>query len=475
MNDEYLDSVLEDFNNCVAPCSDIPTNCGTKEKIVDLDWLVKNLPGMNYVKNRALNYIFSNGLAAGGEDDDEKLDVWLYETRNEMGSSNYLALREAIGNAIVYGECGLRMYNGHLYPYEKGHYGILYEKTDGITKIIGYFIREDGDEVEPDFDKAEWDDFNSVYDILDWFKDRDLLLLSTDEFVNLRNDTSRMHGLSPLLQDTQRIKLLMAVYERLNYDIRFDGPGRIILRAKSHFNEETEQSTTAVITNNSGPAIEERFRKAKLEGARIAKEIKDSSSDQVIVLSDGFEDHIEHLPRVTKALDFQTWLSNEGQIIAQILGMSSVLVEVGAWSGNVSMEKVIDDAMVNTIVPLRELYAVQFSGMVCSELKISKVYFDKYDMKQAEDENVARQKIASVIRDLALSAKNLRAAVADGAQYDEAENNISGLLNEVSEVLRKSLYDENGNIRSLSITTTERRNYEQRNGIKRFNRQIRKN
>lgn len=449
MNDEYFDEVLDDYNNCISPCTDIPSTCETKEKIVTLDYLVKHLPGMNYVKNRALNYIFSNGLAAGGEDDDEKLNKWLYEMRNEMGSSNYLALREAIGNAIVYGECGLRVYNGQLYPYEKGHFGILYEKSNGITKIVGYFIHEDGDEVEPELDKSEWDKFNTFYDIDSWFKEKKLILLSTNEFTNLRNDTSKMHGLSPLLQDTQRINLLMAVYERLNYDIRYDGPGRIILRAKSHYSDDAEQSTTSVITNNSGVAVEERYKKAKKEGARVALEMKGSSSDQVIVLSDGFEKEIEHLPRVTKALDFKEWIQNEGVIVAQILGMSSVLVEVGQWSGNVSMEKVIDDAMVNTIVPLRELYAVQFSYLVCSILGLQKVYFDKYDMKQAEDENVARQKTASVIRDLALAANNLRSASEGSANYQEAERNISGLLNEVSEVLRKSLYDDNGNIRAL--------------------------
>lgn len=439
MNEEYMQEVLDDMNNCVSPCTDIPRTCGTHEKTVDIDWLVKNLPGMNYVKNRALNYIFSNGLTAGGEDDDKKLDTWLYETWNEMGSSNYLALREAIGNAIVYGECGLRLYKGNLYPYEKGHYGVLYEKKEGITRIVGYFIREDGDFVEEEIDKKEWDEFRQIEDLLTWFERHKLILLSTDEFKNLRNDTSKMHGMSPLLQDRQRIKLLLAVYERMNYDIRYDGPGRIILRAKSRFNGEEEKSATSVITNNSGPAQEEQLKLAKLEGKRVGEQIKNSSSDQVIVLSDGFEKDIEHLPRVTKATDFKDWITNEGVIIAQILGMSAVLVEVGQWSGNVSMEKVIDDAMVNTIVPLRELYAVQFSRLICGELKLKKVYFDKYDMKQAEDENLARQKTASVIRDLSLSVKN----------NPELAPVYNELIKEVSEVLRKSLYDDNGNIRAL--------------------------
>lgn len=452
MND-YLNEVLDDMNNCVSPCPDIPQTCPPKgDQVVDINWLVENLPGMNYVKNRALNYIFSNGLAAGGKDDDEKLDKWLYEQTNDLGSSNYLVLREAIGTAIVYGECGLRMYNGNLYKYESGHFGILYMKEDGVQKIIGYFVEEKGEAISGDIDQKEWENWHTIEDIYAWFKEKKLILLDPSEFTNLRNETAYLHGLSPLLQDKQRIKLLLSVYERLNYDIQYDGPGRIILHAKSRFNEEEMTSTTSEIMNNSGPAIMERFKNAMREAKRFLRDLKSSSSDQVLMLSDGFEKEITHLPRVTKATEFMTWLESEGTVVAQILGMSSVLVEVGKWSGNVSMEKVIDDAMVNTIVPLRELYAVQFSRMICDHLKVGKVYFDKYDMKQAEDENVARQKSASVIRDLALSAKNLSAA-AEGGNTDvsEAMENINQLINEVSEVLRNSLYDENGEIRSLSV------------------------
>lgn len=444
--EEYKGQVLDDINNCISPCSDIGTTCVTKEQVVDLDWLMANLPGMNYVLNRALNYIFSNGLTAGGDDDDRKLDEWLYERQNKLGASNYLVLRTVIGNAIAYGECGLRMVNGALYPYKKGTFGVLYEKANGITSVEGFFVREDGGIVEDEIDTTEWELFSTYQDIDEWFRERKMLLLDPSEFVNVRSDTSHIHGVSPLMADRQRIRLLLSVYARMNYDIEYDGPGRIILRAKSGYgvSEDNEQSTTSAIINNSGAAQQKRYEDAKAEARRVAQEIKTSSSDNVIVVSNGFEKEIEHLPRVTKSTEFMDWISNEGVIIAQILGMSSVLVEVGKWSGNVSMEKIIDDAMINTIIPLRELYAVQFSGMISKELSVGKVYFDKYDMKQAEDENAARTKIANVIRDLSVSVKNLK----DNGEVEAAQN-VSALTDEVVEVLRKSLYDVNGNIRAL--------------------------
>lgn len=432
----FINDTLDDMNNCI-PCPDIPIDCKIGGKQVTIDWLVDNLPGMTYVRNRALSYIFSNGLTTTNVDEKEKLEEWLYECKNMMGSSNYLAIREAIGDAIVFGECGLRMYDGCLYPYKKGHYGILYETDSGVTNIVGYFIRKDGDVVDGDFDKDEWEKFNEYSDVEEWFEDNKLILLDTSEFVNLRNDTSKMHGLSPLLQDKQRIKLLLAVYNRLNYDIEYDGPGRWILFAKSRPENEGEVSTASEILENASPSKMKRFGDALKEGHRIAGDIKNSTSDQIIVISDGFEDKVQNIPRVTKATEFFEWLSNEGVIVAQILGMSSVLVEVGRWSGNVSMEKVIDDAMVNTIVPLRELYAVQFSQMISSELGIGKVYFDKYTMKQAEDENEARAKVANVIKDLSYAIKA------------NPDKEVGKLITQVAEVLRTSLYDENGNLRSL--------------------------
>lgn len=452
MNTDREDFILDDMNNCIEPCADISVECKPERgkdgtfRVVDLDWLVRNLPGMNYVKNRALSYIMSNGMTTGGADDDERLKIWLYGQRNSMGSSNFHVLREAIGNAIVYGECGLRLYKGCLYMYEKGHFGILYERTEGVTRIIAYFIRKDGDVVEGDIDTKEWQDFTSYRDIVEWFDERKMILLDPSEFVNLRNDTSLLHGMSPLLQDTQRVRLLLAVYERLNYDIRYDGPGRILLFAKSRDDTEEDQSTSSVITNNSGPAKESMFKKVLSEVRRIALQIKDSSSDQVIAVSDGFDKDIKHLPRVTKATEFMEWIENEGVIIAQILGMSSVLVEVGSWSGNVSMEKIIDDAMINTIVPFRELYAVQFSPLISSYLNVGKVFFDKYIPNQAELENESRQKLSNIIRDLSVSSKNIR----ESESGADTENNVNTLINEVAEMLRKSLYDDNGEIRSIS-------------------------
>lgn len=439
--DAHMEYILNDMNDCVDPCKDIEVGCSTSSctHIVDTDWLVDNMPGMNYVKSRAVNYIFSNGLATGNIEQDAKLKKWLFETRNMFGTCNYLILRDAIGDAIVYGEAGLRFYKGNLYLYKKNYYGIVYKVEDGIPEIMAYYISRKGLKVEENID---FDQIKDLYELRDYLNEKEYILLSTNEFINIRNNTSMIRGESPLTKDRQRIKLLLAVYSRLNYDIRYDGPGRIILHTDVARTTE-EVSTTAAIKNGSSARIEERYKHAKDEATAIGEGIKNSSSDNVILLSGRFKDKITHLPRVTKATEFFDWISEEGVIVAQILGMSSVLVEVGKWSGNVSMEKIIDDAMINTIIPLRELYAVQFSLFIGRNIGVEKVYFDKYSMKQADDEISARTKTATTLRDLSYALKSI-------SDVDTpVKKNLESIIQSTSEMLLDSMYDANNDLRPL--------------------------
>lgn len=440
--DARMEYILNDMNDCVDPCKDIEVGCSTSSctQIVDTDWLVDNLPGMNYVKSRAVNYIFSNGLTTGNINEDEMLKKWLFESTNHFGACNYIMLRDAIGDAIVYGEAGLRFYKGNLYLYKKNYYGIIYDIDGGVPEILAYYVAKDGSKVEEEIDFSKIKD---LYQLRDYFEERNYLLLSTREFKNIRNNTNTLRGESPLTKDRQRIKLLLAVYARLNYDIRYDGPGRIILHTDVARNTE-EVSTTSAIKNSSGTRIEEKYKHAKEEAVAIGEGIKNSSSDNVILLSGRFSDKITHLPRVTKATEFFDWISEEGVIVAQILGMSSVLVEVGKWSGNVSMEKIIDDAMVNTIIPLRELYAIQFSAFIANNIGVNKVYFNKYNMKQAEDEISARTKMSTVLRDLSYALKSISDVDTD------VKGNLEAIIKSTSNMLQESMYDANGDLRPLT-------------------------
>lgn len=400
LNDEerrQIDEILESMLDC-STCQDIGKMPKRKwsDGLEKVDEYMRVLPGADYVLTQTLNYIFSNGLTTGSIKDDEKLNKFLYRKNSEQ-TLNKDVLRNTIGMAITHGACGLRWLNGNLYQYKWGTYKVLTLKRGGVKSVLGYLIHKDGEKVPPiqfDFDKyTEYEDFIRQLD------DQDLILLDTNEFMVVRNDTSLVYGHSPLLRDEARLDLLTAVYERLNYDIRYDGPGRIIIRPKDGLlggDDATDASTANVLQGALNGQLKNK-EQLLAEAKRVANQIKNSSSDSVIVLSNAFDKDIDHLERVTKATEFFTWIKNDTLLLAQDFGMSPSLLELGNVSGNVSMTSIIDLAMLNSIVPLRERYAEQFSVWLSSKIDCEKIYFNKYEMKQNEDENTMRTKVVNMM------------------------------------------------------------------------------
>lgn len=434
---EVTEDILKDMIECNTVC-----DLGVNPKIdrrnykTDIDYLIDVLPGLNYVKEQMVNYLFSNNLTSGSINEDEVLDAFLYK-RNTLLTPNLSVLRDAVATAIIYGCAGIRWYDGDIYLYMPGTYKALTRRVDGVRRVVGYVVsekHEQVDYVDLDYDIEDVDSL-SYMDIVSHLASQGLILLDTSEFLNLRNDTAYMYGDCKLLKDKLRVELLVEVYRRLNYDIKYDGPGRIVVRPKEGYvsGEDNEISTTSVM-NASMQATKRRAEDLKAEVRRVAREIKESSSDSVIVLSNAFGSEITHLERVTKATEFLTWIQKqEGVIIAQVLGMSPSLLELGGISGNVSMEKIIDNAMVNSIVPLRERYATQFSAFLAENLGITKAYFNKYEMQQAEDPNTMRTKIVNIMTLLnSIGTEKTKQLVEDFADMLSANvHNENGVLIEL--------------------------------------------
>lgn len=400
LNDEErrkIDEILEAMLEC-NQCNDIGSLPKRKWKpgLEKVDEYMQVLPGADYVLTQTLNYIFSNGLTTGSINDDEVLNNFLYRKNSEQ-TLNKDVLRNAVGMAITHGACGLRWLDGNIYQYKWGTYKILTITRNGIKTVLGYLIKKDGKRVPPV--KFEFEKYNEYEDFIRDLEDQDLILLDTREFMVIRNDTSLPYGHSPLLRDEARLDLLTAVYERLNYDIRYDGPGRIIIRPKDGLlggDDSTDASTANVLQGALAGQLKNK-EQILLEAKRVANQIKNSSSDSVIVLSNAFDKDIDHLERVTKATEFFTWIKNDTLVLAQDFGMSPSLMELGGVSGNVSMRSILDTAMTNSIVPLRERYSEQFSSFISQRLGFEKVYFNKYEMEQREDENTMRTKVVNMM------------------------------------------------------------------------------
>lgn len=446
LNDDerrQIDEILESMLEC-SSCQDIGKMPRRKwgDGLEKVDEYMRVLPGADYVLTQTLNYIFSNGLTTGKIKEDEILNKFLYK-KNDEQTLNKDVIRNTIGMAITHGACGLRWMNGNVYQYKWGTYKILTITRNGIKRVLGYLIKKDGSKVPPvrfDFEKySEYEDFIRA------IEDQDLILLGTREFMVIRNDTSLPYGHSPLLRDEARLDLLTAVYERLNYDIRYDGPGRIIIRPKDGLlggDDSTDASTANVLQGALNGQLKNK-EQLLLEAKRVANQIKNSSSDSVIVLSNAFDKDIDHLERVTKATEFFTWIKNDTLVLAQDFGMSPSLMELGGVSGNVSMRSILDTAMTHSIVPLREKYAEQFSWFISAHLGVEKVYFNKYEMEQREDENTMRTKVVNMM-------SLLNAMRIDGQDGEKSiQPKAQDLFDSLADMLNNNLHNELGVLEEL--------------------------
>ena len=445
LNDEErraIDEILTAMLECNT-CNDIGDLPKTKwsDGLAKVDEYMEVLPGADYVLTQTLNYMFSNGLTTGSINDDVKLNEFLYR-KNSKQNTNKDELRNTIGMAITHGASGLRWYEGNVYQYKWGRYRILTIRRNGFESVLGYIIKKDGGIVPPV--KFDFTKINEYEDFIRDLDDQGLILLDKSEFMVVRNDTSCHYGHSPLLADKARLDLLTAVYERLNYDIRYDGPGRIIIRPKDGIagGDDNADASTSNVLQGALAGQQKTQEAIKAEAARVAKDIKKSSSDSVIVLSNMFSDKIEHLERVTKATEFFTWIKNDTLVLAQDFGMAPSLLELGGVSGNVSMTSIIDTAMINTIVPLRERYSEQFSSFLSDKLGTEKIYFNKYEMKQEEDENTMRTKVVNMM-------SLLNAMRVEGENTDEIQPKAQQLFDDLADMLSANIHNENDQLEEL--------------------------
>lgn len=451
----YEKQITDDILNQLIKCND---NCGTaferpKSTLGYVDFCLKTLPGASYILGQLVNYVFSNKLTSGRVGSDIVLQDFLYSL-NEVGETNYSVLQSVTKYASSHGECGLRWYKDGIYMVKPGTYATLTIVEDGIEQIVGYITTKNRKNIEKDtftFSDFSFDNDEEITNaFLGELERRGLIFLDKSDFVNVRNDTSELHGKSPFLSDTLRIDLLITTYERLIHELNYDGPGRVILWAKNGIlADDINEHATSEIMRANPLSQANREKKAREELKRITEEIRNSGSDNAILLSNAFERNVQHLPRVTKATEFFDWIKQEGVIVAQILGILPGLLELGDISGNVSMEKIIDNAMLNNIIPLRERYAVQFSSLLASKLGIEKIYFDKYELQQAEDVNTMRTKVVNMMKTLSdVDADVARKLIENFGtmllKEIHQDGHIGGELKELTIAKRREEYVKNG-------------------------------
>lgn len=410
-------------------------------------YLAHHLPAFNYVRTQLINFMFSDGLTTGDEKQDEEiLNPFLYG-ENINGDTNYKVLQEAVAESMTYGRHGIRWLSNEdgIIGIHKKRYApitIYNTKYYGFRNTVGYLVSFGKEKIYPTklkelMGRVTEDDIQKDGTIID--KEHKQIILSKDNMLNVKHGLSTEHGESVLEYDKQRILLLENWFSRLNYDIVYDGPGRIILHKKAGYESETGET---ISTGKVMSKVEEtkRLNKSDEEVKNFAKQVKDSGSDNVIVASGAFSEKLDHLPRTTKATELLNYMtSNMESAVAQFFGVTPALFGMGKIAGNVSMEKVIDSAMLNSIIPLREMYAVQISALLSEKLGVDKIYFNKYNMQQQSDEHDKRVKLIDSIVKLLNTGNDMAMNLAI---------NYMNLLNEEIPTI--------GKIRNLGIKTKQK-------------------
>lgn len=397
--DDTTIKVLQDMLTCSEDCGNFDPSYKHFYAEQLIEWYLHYLPLARYVNNAKNNLIWSNNLTTGDKEADEKiLNPWLYNHRNIKGVTNYSVLRQCTLEADPFGKGGARWLSkedGIIFV-KSMNYGSVLEKNieyHGFYDTLGYIVSLYEDEKVFDVDATDREyDFNFDRDL---FKTSGYLIdenshkmfIGKDNFLNIRNDPSKENGDSVFNYDKLRIETLTTLYERMKHDLEYDGPGRLILTVKDGYGDAGDNAiSTTEVYNNSAAARKERKFNAKQELEQLALQVKESKTDSVIGISNTFDPKITHLPRTTQLSDFQYFIEQEGEIISQLFGVNPVLLSLGQIYGNVSMEKIIDNSMVNDIVTEREKYATQISAWLSPKLGVEKIYFDKYEMTQTYDE-----------------------------------------------------------------------------------------
>lgn len=420
------------------------------DKYERIDYLKKNLSSLPYVEEQFIDKLFSNGLTTGDETSDKQiLEPFLYH-QNIQGITNYEVIQSAVIEAWEYGKSGIRWLSDEdgiiRVPHDRYCSLQVWDANyKGFKKTIAYAIALTEESISIgneaiDIDKDEYLRTGSLTT-----RNQDISIVAAEDFINLRRDVSEEDGISIFERDQLRYKLLCLAYERLNYDLKYDGPGRIIFWLKDDIISNSTDMSTSELISQLADSKDKRAERATKELEEVANAIKNSGSDNVILSPSMFEDKIEHLPRVTKATEFFDWIKEEeGIIVAQSFGLSPALLELGEVSGNVSMEKIIDNAMVNNIVPLRERVAVQMSHMLASHLGVEKIYFNKYELKQNIDYSTEIFKLGQTVSQL-MNVKD-----ANGVTKPEMEETA----NYIAELIVKKLGGEVESMANSTITST---------------------
>ena len=367
------------------------------ENLEDIERLALDLPDVDYILDNIVNYMFTNYLTTESFDKDKELRDYLYGL-NFNGQRNYDVLKQVAKGYRKYGYYGLLNTGDGLvgvHPKDILACVIDYPKKPVLRQTLTYLIKNTNTYITP-YDRKTGnnrpvndysaEDIQKILENPEEFKN-EVLVVTDKEFACVRIDTSQVFCMSPLLKDRKRVELILNILNRMNYDISRNGIGTIALQAKDTLEEQIEESVEQGTSFSSGELLDmgrtakgERTKKIIEDMNAFAEKLSETEFNDAIVYSGNFQ-NLEQLERDTKATDFLDYLSQYvPAIICQMFGVPARLFDLNKTVSNIGTYSIIDNAMKNTIIPMRDHFIGQVVHILQNATGLSEhIKFDSYE------------------------------------------------------------------------------------------------
>lgn len=375
------------------------------ENLEEIEQLALDLPDVDYILDNIVNYMFTNSLTTDDFSKDEELRKFLYG-HNFNGQRNYDVLKQVAKGYRKYGYYGILATEDGLvgiHPKDILACVIDYPKMPVLRQNLTYLIKK-GDYYRTPYvqktgnprvatDYSE-EDIKDILEHPDRYKD-EVMVVTSDEFACVRLDTSQVFCMSPMLKDRKRVELILNILNRMNYDISRNGIGTIALQAKDTLEEQIEESVEQGSAFSSGELLDmgrtakaERTQKIVEDMNAFAEKLSETEFNDAIVYSGNFQ-NLEQLERDTKATDFLDYLSQYvPAIICQMFGVPARLFDLNKTVSNIGTYSIIDNAMKNTIIPMRDHFLGQIVHLLQHTTGLKEhIKFDSYEFTNSYNYN----------------------------------------------------------------------------------------
>ena len=375
------------------------------ENLEEIEQLALDLPDVDYILDNIVNYMFTNSLTTDYYGKDKILFDFLQD-KNFNGERNYDVLKQIAKGYRKYGYYGLLSTKEGLvgiHPKDILACVIDYPKMPVLRQNLTYLIKK-GDYYRTPYvqktgnpriasDYSE-EDINAILKDPEAYKN-DVMVVTSEEFSCVRLDTSQVFCMSPMLKDRKRVELILNILNRMNYDISRNGIGTIALQAKDTLEEQIEESVEQGSAFSSGELLDmgrtakaERTQKIVEDMNAFAEKLSETEFNDAIVYSGNFQ-NLEQLERDTKATDFLDYLSQYvPAIICQMFGVPARLFDLNKTVSNIGTYSIIDNAMKNTIIPMREHFLGQIVGLLQHATGLKEhIKFDSYEFANSYNYN----------------------------------------------------------------------------------------